>query len=229
MLPIDLLRRIDSGLGRVVQTDDELKKMMQILGSVLDTDIVLRNISPFKPAHWFLDKNGQTLPLTDNEKVKMNQERTLINHGLCTVYHVLFAPEYGPLAEQTYVGRSQTILLHDQPYAITVRVCNFGPWVLDFNAGYYWTEMGGRRTLEYSVQQSEGSLEKFQTFKDMLCRLCILTGNERLVKRIERSVESIERSVESIERPVERVEEKLAATPGARVRRLKIRRRKDDG
>ncbi len=168
------------------------------LAHVLNTDIELLKISPFD---WFLDSGWVTIPRTDDETEKMNQERTLINNNLCTVYHVLFEPKYGQLAAQSCFNQSRTILLDEHPDAITVRVCFSGAWVLDFNAGYYWTEDGGSRTLEYSVQQSEGSLKqfpinsvqqsedmlKFPTFKDMLCRLCKLTGNERLVERIERN------------------------------------------
>jgi hypothetical protein len=116
----------------------------------------------------------------------MKEESDLIKESMSTIYEVLFRSNYGHLTDGDFEDASLLTHSDDSESAFGVRVWDTtrAAWVIDFDAGYYWTDAGNRRTLEFHVHEIGSTPEKFDTFRAMIHRLCIFVGNGSLAESI---------------------------------------------
>jgi hypothetical protein len=187
MPPVNFWRRVYHNLDRIVSEGSHLEEMIEKLTPVLDTDHKLAEIDPFDRDHCFVDTNSwESLPLTDLERGRMKDESDLIKKSLRTIYEVLFQRKYGRLTDGNFEHASLLTFADNSESAFCVRVWDNTreAWVIDFEAGYYWTDAGDRRTLEFHVHNIGSSPETFDTFRAMIHRLCILVGNRSLAESI---------------------------------------------
>jgi hypothetical protein len=177
MASLQFWQRVDRCLDRIVfhrsldvivHEGSHLEEMIDQLKPVLRADIELAQTDLF-----------------------VSEGTALIQKSLCTIYEALFQQTYGVLSRGDFANASLLTHSDDSEYAFSVRVwdANRAAWVIEFDAGFYGMEAGETRTLEFRVHEIETPTEKFDTFRDMICRLCTFIGNPSLVEVIRKHSE----------------------------------------